>query len=331
MPNFYDLSVMPSYLESKQMGFPGESTLFSSVQLLQGEVKEKILPTDSRSQSQKYIEYAVDIEYRKGSGAITVTRFPNCLLVNQFGGVGDRTTYTLRPDSKAPEGDSTFTTGSKVLVMCVNGDVSHAYIIGGIREDGDKDSESGHHLHFEFNGVQAKINDDGELTITYRGKTQVDGSLDSSADTEAEGSTIKFSKDGTIYLYTKDEAEGVKISHPDRRIYTTSEAGLHVGKATDETMLGTTYRNAENKMHETLKEKLKAIQSKLNDAASNLSIAGSFDSWMAVSGPMITAGNLSSAGSSLSGAASLAGEMADAIDKFESDKEKYLSKINKND
>jgi hypothetical protein len=331
-----DGTVIPHFLNTTGRGAITNSGHLNDVALRLGEVKEIVFPNNNKSLSKKFIEYNVSVKHKDGDSVYTVTTYVGCVVNNLFGGAADKVTYTLRPDASNNSSSPELGIGSKVILLCINGDRNKAIIVGGIRDTTSNGSESdgkadGHNYFFEFNGAQTFINDDGELSIVFHGKTDADGSLASSADPDAEGSTFKLTKDGSIHLFTQDEKEAIEISHPDKRIYTTSENGVYIGKATDEMMLGTTYRTAEHAMNKTLKEKFKELQSKLNDASLNLSMVSALHGLLPVTGPMIVAGNVGSAAGSLGQAASLAGDIADALDKFEKDEEKYLSKVNKND
>lgn len=306
-------SVMPSYLGSRTMGVPQDLGTFSTVQLLQGEVKEIIYPKDKRSQSQKYIEYRVDVQYRDGDGPATTVTFPNCYLINAFGGIADNSSYTLRADEKEPEGEEVSATGSKVLILCVNGDTSKAYIIGGIREDDAKEGETkedGHHLAFEFNGVNFAINKNGEATLTFRGQTKVNGELGDDAVAEAEGTRIEINKEGNVTVATPEDKQFIRVNHKDKKLeilvdeewntevngkmvctveknidiesksdkinltagsnVVVKSTGVLVGDATDKWLLASTYRQAESTMHNMMKSAI----AQLNAAGSTLTTAG---------------------------------------------------------
>jgi len=214
-----DGSVIPSYMGVGSMGIAESMGDFHSLHLMVGEVIALILPTDDDSVSKKFIEYRVAVQYRTGQEPVATTEFSNCLMVNLFGGLADKLQYTLRSRVKRPIPGETFGNGSKVLVLCLNGESSRAYIIGGIVDPIDtKDSDQGHNLFFEFNGAQSSINDDGELKILFRGKTQIDGTLDSNANSKAEGSYIFFDKDGGIKTATPKDDQYIFIDHKNTKL-----------------------------------------------------------------------------------------------------------------
>jgi hypothetical protein len=220
---FQNRKVVPSYLGTRPMGMTsGPSTHADTNQLLLGEIKEIIEPTDKRSLSKLYKEYNVDVQFREGTGPTTVVTFPNCLISNLFGGVADKFVYTLRADGKEPTDKKVVTTGSKVLLLCLAGSAGQAIIIGGIREsqkEDDKADEKGHNLSFSFNGILFDINDDGELKLQLTGATKVDGEPDSDkgADPEKITTTVEILKNGNFKLYTKEEKQFIHVDHENKK------------------------------------------------------------------------------------------------------------------
>jgi hypothetical protein len=55
--------------------------------------------------------------------------------------------------------------------------------------------ENEHHLEGEFNGVNWQINKDGELTVTFKSPSDLEGKY---LDEEAGGTNFKISKDGSF-------------------------------------------------------------------------------------------------------------------------------------
>jgi phage gp45-like len=92
--------------------------------------------------------------------------------------------------------------GSKVLLLCINGENHNAVIIGGISDQASPDDseENGHCLHFNFNGVDVNINNDGELLIEYQGATKNDGELRDDVDEKAVGTSIHIKKNGNVEI-----------------------------------------------------------------------------------------------------------------------------------
>jgi len=198
-----DNTVVPHFLGMKSTGSRGNPGNQTNITLRWGEVVGMVYPTDDRNYNKKYLEYVVKVVVQDGNGPAAQVYYNGVQLENLFGGVADFLKYTLRP------ADTTTTTqagklgmGSKVLLLCISGDTHQAIILGGVR-DGTNDNNvdtvaTGHHLEFEFNGLNMNINSDGELAVTFYGATDADGNLADSADTAAQGSVLRMTKDGSI-------------------------------------------------------------------------------------------------------------------------------------
>jgi phage gp45-like len=194
-----------------------------------GEVRAIIKPTDKESVSKKFNEYTVSVvQYENGMFARRL--YYNCLLMNTIAGGGDKVYWTLRPSSKTSgEGNTaTVADGSRVLVLCIEGSASRAYIIGGIRDERSEpdDPKLGHHFNWEFNGVNFRVNDDGSWSIVNKGKTTNLGGVAPSADKSGIGTTIKTEANGNIIINTPDNNQSIVIDNTNNSI--TINADSHI-------------------------------------------------------------------------------------------------------
>jgi len=219
------MDVIPSFLQGPGDGWA--PTFLGNHALHTGEVQEVIYPSDERSRSKKFIEYSVFVQHRENGTAITKI-YPNCVLMNAFGGFADHVTYTLRADKTADKKDQKKQAGepgkgSKVLILCLNGETNSAIIIGGVRDVAlDKDpktaAEKGHNLSFEFNGVAFEIDKDGQLTLTVKGATDAEGKTKN----DKLPSTLKVEKDGKVTASTKGGKNSIVIEQTGK-VTVTSE------------------------------------------------------------------------------------------------------------
>lgn len=227
------MTVIPSFLDdgSGQRVYDGNA--WGNVRLRLGEVQEIVLPSNPRSLSKRFIEYTVLVQHLD-NGTITSKMYNYCLLSNIFGGVADMLRYTLRATPGAGTTDSNKQPGpgkgAKVLLLCINGNHHNAVIIGGIRDAlAAKDagveiadaSDLGHNLYFEFNGVRFVINNDGELKLSVRGKTDADGKT--AADV---GTSISITKDGNVAIVTKDNT--VVVNQADGSVNISAKKEVNV-------------------------------------------------------------------------------------------------------
>lgn len=312
MPRMPNGDVIPSHIDLAYTPQFDGGDAFSNHALRFGEVQEIVYPNDKRSLSKKFVEYRVYVQERS-NGTANGRMYEHVLLMNSLAGLADKSFYTLRGSkSAAKPKDNRLGLGSKVLILCINGEVNNAVIIGGLRDEKDESEEKakaedlGHHLSWIFNGFSVSIDKDGQLVATYGGKTDADGKRNKDVDQKLTGTRVSFLKDGVWQLEVPGKA---KILPED---------GLHVGEATDETLLGKSYRDAQK----TLNKKLKQF---IEQAATQLNTAGG-----AVAGPFMAA----AAGPSIIAAAQLLLQAAQAIEEFESKaeaKNSFLSKKNKSD
>lgn len=363
-----DGTVVPSTFDIEPMGSSKSLDFFNNVALRQGEVRKVLYPTDPKNISKTVVEYSVAVQVRNGQGPATIVNYPNCQVLNLFGGISDKVRYTYRAQTKEPEDKKTVSDGSKVMVLCVNGELRRAFIVGGLNEDTQPEKEEdGHNLRFEFNGIRFDVNKDGELRVDFRGATKADGKLVDGADSDATGSTLVFDKTGGIKLFT---SAGEQLIHLDRankkidmqvgrewnvnsddtismkasgQVTVTGQtcsiemderafirtSGLYVGDATDATVLGTTFRTAQQTMHQTMAPLLDSISTTITTAATNLQIAAGLHK-VPVIGAVLGSVNLQIAATALNALSPLFSSLSASIKNYESGGP-YLSSKNKSD
>jgi hypothetical protein len=345
-----DGTVVPSYLRTRTRDFVGNFAL------KMGEVKEILYPENERNLSGKFTEYVVRVqEWNPENGAWGVITYTNCVVSSLFGGLADFLSYTVRPDdgtSQPPlvqgdKPDPTLGNGSQVLILCANGMKTSPLIVGGWPTNGDDSSEAnGHYLHFNFNGIDALINNDGEFTFTFGGATQADGSLADGVDSDSSNGSISFTKDGNIQIADGSGEQLMLIDHQNKKMVLTADSeydvtvsngnmiiksnGVLVGAATDAWVLGTTYRNAESQMMKQVSTALAAATRGLASAAQALVTASSLMS-TGPAGNIPAAGPVATAASQLVQAGTALAQAKSAIDKFESGASTYLSQKNLTD
>lgn len=304
--------IIPAHLALHETPRHYDGDVFDNVRVRFGEVQGIVYPDDAKSRSKTFAEYSVYVQYRS-NGVMAAKLYENCVLVNQFGGLADQETFTLRFEknpSTRQKGMTKLGKGSKVLIACINGETERAVIIGGVRDpqDSDKDlKDNGHNYHWLFNGVSLDVNKDGEVTLKYSGATDIDGKT--SADSSKTGSLITLDKDGHVI-----------IKH---------RAGVLTGEATDHTLLGESYRKEQQKMHNQLLSLINTLKGLLQTAGAALTTA----STTAIP-PFTPPVAVAPAGVALTTAANVAGQMAQAIQDFEQaagQKNSFLSKDNKSD
>lgn len=381
-----DNTVVPHFQGLIPRGQATDTGNLTNLALRMGEVKDIIYKTDPQSITKQFTEYSVEVQHRDGRGPGTTSRYAGCLVASLFGGAADVLRYTLRKDNGTNTGPDGIGVGSKVLLLCVNGQTTRAMIIAGLRDikTNSKDADDpalGHNLFFEFNGISFSVNKDGEARIQFRGPTKVDGSLDTAAGANANNgpTAIEFLKNGNLHISTKAGQE-ILLDHANKKasfVFDTEwnvkvnkkvvedygdswqtsvgtsikieaqkditfnssagawnlgaagnlkikTAGVLTGAATDATMMGDTYRRAEQTLHQQLTTGFTSLTTQLGiiSAAANgpmaIPVYGA-----SIAGPII--------GTAAAQMATAVGQMIAAIQSFEGQAAKYLSLKNKSD
>lgn len=147
-------------------------------------------------------QYDVVTEQQNFTGSNYVT-YQRCISMDGIGGIGDFLEFKLRTSNNEDfEKSHEFKkqNGSMVLLLCLDGFSENAIIIGGVKHPNRESTltpDAGLHLEGEYNGINWQVNKDGELTVTFKSRTNNEGEPQ---NTGAGGSYIKMDKTGSIEL-----------------------------------------------------------------------------------------------------------------------------------
>lgn len=329
-----DIPVLPHYLAPMGEQRPD---VFNNFALRVGEVVELVYPDDPRSLSKKVLEYRVLIQHLDNDLAATGRIYPHCVLLNPFGGVADKVSWTFRADPGRKD-ETGLGKGSKVLVLCVNGEHNSAVIIGGVRDEKDNQKtskEQEHHFFAVFNGVKLTVTRDGEFSFIRQGPTDIDGKVLDGTPSDAQTSGLIVFQNGSIALGAANSRDGdmdqvITIDQPARQIKMKAGSGVHVGQATDEWPLFATYRRAEQQLHSTLVSLLTSATALIATMAEGAKAAAVLHV-IPIVGPILAAPAIGSVGVQLTAIMALIQSAINAINTFEGSAASYLSKLNKND
>ena len=194
----------------------------SNIKLRFGEVKREILPTDKESYSKLYREYEVLVQHYEG-GSATHRMYHHCMVLNSLCGLADHSDTALRISDKQ---DFNLGNGSRVFILCVEGNDARAIIIGGPQQR--KDISTGVHKELEFNGVNFQVFEDGSWSITNKGKTDNLGNLDKKADQDGAGTTVKVEANGNFKVSTPNDKCSVLVNHKEGSIVIDSSSSVTV-------------------------------------------------------------------------------------------------------
>jgi hypothetical protein len=294
-------TVIPSHLSTQRTGVVQDTGNQTNLSLRVGEVVG-LRPADADN---KFNRYDVSVQTKNGRGPSITRLYKNCVLANAFGGAADREIFSLRVRTKVTNTQDDSGDGALVLLLCVNGETTNAVILGGLRDpymDAGDVGSSGSFYKQVFNGLSYAINSDGELVLTFTGKTQADGSLDPNADPQASGSTFSMSKDGSLALRSPDLLSSLTLDATNRVVNLQGDEGLNLGSsgnvqllsagvltgaASDATMMGSTYVGAEAELLTSVVAQLTAISALLTTVAASLT--ASVDPGAAAAGGQLNA------------------------------------------
>jgi hypothetical protein len=366
-----DNTVVPSFMSVRQRGRPENTGQLTNTALRIGEVKEIVLPDSAKSVSKRWLEYVVEVQHRDGGSPASSALYYGCVVANLFGGVADRFEYTLRPDDPqvpAQRGEDGVGIGSKVTLLCPNGETTRALIIGGVKDrlndDETVDPNEGHHLLWEFNGVRAEIDKEGAFTLTFRGPTRADGLLSEDADPAKSGAQFKLKADGGVE-FTHD-GQTVIIDHKksdivikaDHEVNVTGKKNVNVNtdgtatitskqtkigspEAKEALVLGSTWRRDETDKNKTLISQFTTMATLMGALAASIMTASisfqaaSIAHLVPISGPIagavpmgVAAQALGSASSQLANMGSALSQIVTAISQYEGKAASQLSTKN---
>lgn len=219
------MAVLPGHLLGARSGFTDNGAM-SNVRLRVGEVQAIYFPSDERNVSGRFVEYDVWVQHRANGTAVTKT-YNNVIAIDHFGSKADFSFATYRvKQNNSNEGDQKEAApgkGSKVILLCINGETNNAIILGGLRDfNSTKDTkDDGHNMHSVFNGVDVTINKDGEFQLVYNGATDLDGQPAENTDKDSSGTYVKIDKSGNVTISDKDGSNAIVVSHSDGKVNVT--------------------------------------------------------------------------------------------------------------
>jgi len=188
-------------------------------------------------------EYDILVFEQVEDGPQSPVLYKNAISADMFGGIADFFIFKRRkrPDE---DNDPVIQKGSLVLLLCTDGNPDKAVIIGAIPHGGNKrrlKKADGQALEWEYNGLNVQVGDDGSISITQRGKTDIDGK-----QVTPLGSQVTFGPDGSLTLHDGDGGargedgamqppsvgtESIKLDKPGKKVTVNSGGDVSVTAA----------------------------------------------------------------------------------------------------
>lgn len=202
-------AVLPSGLlsDNHMAMLDGFNKSYKNVALRVGVVVQVYPISDSKNRTKLTNEYDVAVMEQNEDRGATLILYRNCLSTDGFGSIADFFDRTIRKQKKkSTKGDSTNLSGQNgaiALILCLDGMSDKGIIIGflGHPDRKTKIKDEGPYLESEFNGVNFKIEKEGNFTLTFKGATDNDGKA---LDAEQGQTTAKIEKDGSFEINHKN-------------------------------------------------------------------------------------------------------------------------------
>ena len=214
--------------------FDMTSTMDNTLSLKVGIVYKIYDADDPDNISKIYPEYDV-LTVNSGNGhGVNTCIYEHCNKMESFGNGADFFQAKLRDTTEKVDERKMLNfqeqKGSIVLILCLDGIAEKAVIIGSLSNTSKKlfTKELGHHMEGEFNGLNWKVNKDGELTVTFKAATKPDGKpVDEEGAKKSAGTFLKINKEGSIEVNVSKK-EFFKIDKTKKTIDLNAEKDINV-------------------------------------------------------------------------------------------------------
>jgi hypothetical protein len=331
--------VIPHGMGMYSSSMSGYERTINDVSLRLGRVVAAYPPTDSTSVSKKFVEYDVEVNYANQDGPYIKTIYSHCIVSSLFGGVADYVRWTPRIANL--DKNSQLSYAARVLILCVNGNSRFGYIVGGVPNPDTKQTdqvfEGNNNFQFEFNGIHATIDSEGNLVILHKGATNADGST---VNTQDNG-YFAINDDNMAIAYNNGPGSpSIILSKSQNRLQFNADhylgefddlsisvnTSFKINDGNEQFLNGTTYRSNESGMNQNIQTALNALAATISAAGGSLTLAAPL-LLIPIVGPMLASVPVAAAAASLTSAGPLFTNIAIAINIFESISAKYLSNV----
>ena len=232
MSYFVPPSSLLSKMDSKKVS--AVSRRFENTPLRLGIIIDVYEIDNEKNTSKTFPEYVVMTKESNPTGGIDYKKYTNVISLDGFGGIADFFEYKLRSNTNTidkkentPSFDFTKQNGSMVIILCLDGFSEKAIIIGGLANVLDEKTqrktnltkENGLHMEGEYNGINWKVNKDGEFVLTFKSPTDNNGKV---INDKYSGTFTKIDKTGSFEV--KDKHNHVSMDNDKGGINTTTDA-----------------------------------------------------------------------------------------------------------
>lgn len=178
-------------------------------------------PDQDSNKSKKFIEYDVRAIESRVDGSTSTVNYLRCKVLDKFCTPNNYEYFTLQPASESK--DNVLQNGAQVLLLAIDGNANTggAIIIGGVNYPmPDFKSADGQFYEWQFNGINIKVDKDGQYFLTFNTPISPDKKK---ADEKAAGTKIQIFKDGRM-KFSDNENQSWEIDRVNQKSTWTNGA-----------------------------------------------------------------------------------------------------------
>lgn len=168
-----------------------------------GTVTAIYYPENKQNITKQFVEYDVVVIEERADGAGATTTYSRCQTMDRFGTPNNFEHFTLQSNTEKEKGR--YKKGAQVLLLCINGNggSGKAVIVGGqsYPYSTKPKADDGQFYEWQFNGINIKVDKDGQYTMTFNTPIDVDGKK---KDSKAAGTVFQILKDGKLKIYDNE-------------------------------------------------------------------------------------------------------------------------------
>lgn len=195
-----------------------QESYFKDFALKRGIVTAIYYPDEESNISKRFIEYDVSVTEERADGTVSSVSYLRCQAIDLFGAPDAYVRFTFRPP--AVRKDKSYQKGSNVLLLVASGNAAYgkAFIIGGFYNESPiakkPKKADGQFYEFFYNGIEIKIDKDGQYTLAFNSMTDHEGKK---ANPKAAGTKLSIDREGNLIM-EDNQKQIIKIDRVNNKI-----------------------------------------------------------------------------------------------------------------
>lgn len=187
-----------------------------------GVVKAIYYPEQKENVSKQFVEYDVIVTDERADGGAATVIYSRCQTMDKFATANNFETFTLQGNTSKDQGR--YKQGAQVLLLAINGNAAAAkgVIVGGLSYPAatKPKASDGQFYESQFNGINVKIDKDGQYSLTFN--TPIDADR-KKKDSKAAGTKMEIFKDGRM-KFSDNENQSWEIDRVNQKSTWTNGA-----------------------------------------------------------------------------------------------------------